>query len=199
MMMKYSIVFSLFLLIAIHSCNVPQQIEKLPVMGKIDAKFVFVNQDSAFVTEKTVRSKIYVTDFFFTTCPTICPKMKAQMIRIHDRFKERDDFLLLSHSIDQKDSVTVLNDYAKRLEVVAKDWQFVTGKRQDIFRMAKTYMVTAGADANAPGGYIHSGAFVLIDKKGQVRGFYDGTLADKTDELMRDIDKLLNEKKPSDE
>ena len=75
----------------------------------------------------------------------------------------------------------------------AKDWQFVTGDRKEIFRMAKTYMVTAGVDAKAEGGYMHSGSFVLIDKQKRVRGFYDGTLADETDELISDIEKLLKE------
>jgi len=175
----------------LYACTPPQT--ALPIKGKIEANFSFVNQDSAVVTAQTVANKVYVTDFFFTTCPTICPKMKAQMIRVHDKYKDRNDFVLLSHSIDSKDSVAVLKDYAGRLDVKAKDWQFVTGERKEIFRMAKTYMLTAGVDENAPGGYIHSGAFVLIDKKGQVRGFYDGTKADETDELMQDIDILLNE------
>lgn len=164
-------------------------------MGQISKSFEFVNQDSTTITEAVVANKVYVTDFFFTTCPTICPKMKAQMLRVHDKFKDRDDVVLLSHSIDPKDTVAVLKDYSSRLGVKSEDWQFVTGDRKHIFDMAKTYMVTAGVDANAPGGFIHSGALVLIDKKKQVRGFYDGTKPDETDDLIRDIDRILNESK----
>lgn len=191
MQMKQFIFGLLACLLSLSSCN---QIEKpLPIMGKIDKSFSFYNQDSSLVTEKNLEGKVYVTDFFFTTCPTICPKMKAQMIRINDHFKDRDDFVLFSHSIDSKDTVEVLRDYASRLEVSSKDWQFVTGERNQIFDMAKAYMVTAGLDDKSPGGYIHSGRFVLIDKKRQVRGFYDGTKAEETDELIKDLKRIFNE------
>ena len=165
----------------------------MPIRGKIDQSFSFVNQDSIQVTEKTTTGKIYVTDFFFTTCPTICPKMTAQMLRVNEEFKDRDDFMLLSHSIDYKDTVGALKEYAFKLDVKTEDWQFVTGNRDDIFRMAKAYLVTAGMDENAPGGYIHSGHFVLIDKQRRVRGFYDGTKADDTNALIDDIKRLINE------
>ena len=116
------------------------------------------------------------------------------MLTVYDEFKEREDLVLLSHSIDTRhDSVSVLKDYADRLGVEAEDWLFVTGEKSDIFEMAKTYMVTAYEDGNVPGGYMHSGHFILVDKKRQVRGYYDGTDAEDTKELIRDIKKLIDE------
>lgn len=175
----------------ISSCK---KAEPLKVYATIETDFRFINQDSAEVTPKTLEGKFYVTDFFFTTCPSICPKMKSQMLAVYDEFKDRDDLILLSHSIDTRhDSVTVLKDYADRLGVEAKDWLFVTGQKQDIFDMAKTYMITAYEDGNVPGGYMHSGHFILVDKKRQVRGYYDGTDPEDTKELIRDIKKLIDE------
>ena len=168
--------------------------EPLKVYATISSDFTFVNQDSTEITPKSLEGKMYVTDFFFTTCPSICPKMKSQMLTVYDEFKEREDLVLLSHSIDTRhDSVSVLKDYADRLGVEAEDWLFVTGEKSDIFEMAKTYMVTAYEDGNVPGGYMHSGHFILVDKKRQVRGYYDGTDAEDTKELIRDIKKLIDE------
>ncbi len=99
--------------------------------------FSFVNQDSQQVTSQTLASKIYVTDFFFTTCPTICPKMKSQLLRVYEKFKNNDQVVLLSHTIDPKhDSVAVLRDYAARLGVSSKKWQFVTGPKDSIYTIA---------------------------------------------------------------
>ncbi|MGB0525919.1 MAG: SCO family protein [Flammeovirgaceae bacterium] len=191
--MKYFYGLTLILIGLFSACDIPQK--TVPILGKIKQPFEFINQDGERINEQLVKNKIYVTDFFFTTCPTICPKMKAQMLRVHEKFKDRTDVILLSHSIDPKDSVEVLRDYAARLEVKSEDWQFVTGDRNQIFSMAKAYMITAGVDANAPGGYIHSGALVLLDKKRRVRGYYDGTKAEETDDLIRDINRILNERK----
>ncbi len=180
------------------ACNALQETRKeLKVLGKVEEQFQFVNQDSQFVTNETVANKYYVTDFFFTTCPTICPKMKSQMVLLHDAFKDRDDFVLLSHSIDTRhDSVAVLREFADRLGVSSEKWHFVTGERDDIFNMAKHYMVSAMEDSSAAGGYIHSGAFILIDNKGQIRGYYDGTKPEETQELIADLNQLFDEEQP---
>ena len=157
------------------------------------APFGFYDQDSAWITPKTFEDKIYVADFFFTSCPTICPKMKKQMLRVYDRFKTHDRVALLSHTIDPKhDSVAVLRRYADALGASSKTWHFVTGDREEIYRLGeKSYMVTAGEDASAPGGYIHSGAFLLVDDKKRIRGAYDGTSEAQVDELMDDMEILL--------
>ncbi len=187
------------------SCADVDTQQRLPIMGNHDygandtifhrvADFLLVNQDSTIVTNETLRNKIYVSDFFFTTCPTICPIMKAQMLRIYDVIKDDPEVALLSHTIDPAhDTVAVLKNYAQNLGVKAPKWHFVTGERDEIYELAKSYMVLADEDPNAPGGFVHSGAFLLIDKEGRVRGVYDGTIAQEVDLLIQDIDLLKDE------
>lgn len=156
--------------------------------------FSFVDQDGNTVDQATTAGKVYVTDFFFTSCPTICPKMKQQMLRIYDRFETNDDVLLLSHSIDPKrDSVGRLKTYADKLGISSTKWHLMTGDRDSIYSMAKHYMIAAQEDELAPGGFAHSGAFLLVDKNRQIRGVYDGTNPEEVDQLMLDLEFLLNE------
>lgn len=154
--------------------------------------FKLHDQDSNIVSIKTVEGKVYVADFFFTSCPTICPKMKRNMYDLYETFEENDDLLFLSHSIDPKrDSVLKLRTYAESLGVESDRWHFMTGEKDEIYDLAKAYMISAAEDPRAPGGYIHSGAFILIDQKGRIRGYYDGTLPEDTETLKNDIKKLL--------
>lgn len=163
------------------------------------AGFRFLNQDSTWISNETFDGKIYVADFFFTSCPTICPIMKTQMVRIYEEFEGNPEVALLSHSIDpEHDSVAVLRDFSERLGVESSQWHFVTGDKDDIYDLGETsYMVVAGEDETAPGGYIHSGAFLLVDKQRRIRGVYDGTIEEEVDQLIKDIKKLLNEDKKS--
>lgn len=165
------------------------------------ADFRFVNQDSTVITHETLYDKVYVTDFFFTTCPTICPVMKTQMLRIFEAFKDNDQVALLSHTIDPThDTVAVLHDYAERLGVIGSNWHFVTGDKDEIYEMGlNSYMVTAMEDENEPGGFIHSGAFILVDQDKHVRGMYDGTKPEQVDILIRDIKRLLEDNKKNTE
>ncbi len=158
-------------------------------------EFQFLNQDSSLITHEDVEGKVYVADFFFTTCPTICPIMKTQMLRVHEVFKDHNDFAILSHSIDPEyDNVKVLKDFSERLDIEGGEWHFLTGNKKDIFDMGqKGYMVSAMEDEQEPGGFIHSGAFILIDRYRHIRGVYDGTKAEQVDKLIRDIEILLNE------
>ena len=121
--------------------------------------------------------------------------MKTQMLRVYENFQDNPSVMILSHTIDPKhDSVAVLHEFADRLGVSSKTWHFVTGEQEEIYDIGQnSYMVTAREDPDEPGGYLHSGAFLLIDKERRVRGIYDGTKADKVDLLMEDIDKLLSE------
>jgi len=169
--------------------------EPLPVMNQEPLKeFSFMNQDSQMVTQANVFGKIHVTDFFFTSCPTICPRMKANMLTVYEEFAKDDRVVLLSHSIDTRhDSVPVLKDYAERLEVAAPRWNFVTGEKDDIMGMARNYMVTAMEDSLAPGGYAHSGAMILLDRERNIRGYYDGTSEFETKEMIADMKRLLQE------
>ena len=155
--------------------------------------FEFIDQDSQIVNNITVKGKVYVTDFFFTTCPTICPRMKDQMIRVYQEFKDHSDFKIISHTIDpEHDTVALLNNFAyKKLEIEKGIWHFVTGEKDTIYEMARKYMVTAGEDGTEPGGYVHSGKFILVDQNGHIRGFYDGTDPLSVTDMMRDIQLLL--------
>lgn len=159
------------------------------------APFRFVNQDSVIVTNETVNNKIYVADFFFTSCRTICPIMKTQMLRVYEKFKDDPDVLILSHTIDPDyDTVGLLRDFAERLQVSSQTWHFLTGNKDDIFTIAeKSYFATAMEDATEPDGFIHSGAFLLIDKQQRIRGKYDGTIEADVDRLMKDIERLKKE------
>jgi protein SCO1/2 len=159
------------------------------------ADFKFVDQDSAEITNATFQDKIYVADFFFTSCRTICPKMKTQMLRVYDSIENNPDVLLLSHTIDPEyDTVGLLHDYAERLGVKSSKWHFVTGNKDDIYKTAQTsYFATALEDKSEPDGFIHSGAFLLIDKQRRIRGKYDGTIEEDVNRLLGDIKKLEKE------
>jgi len=189
--------------------------EKLPILGnrhveettvngelKADtvyhkiADFQFVNQEGDTVTHRDVAGKIYVADFFFTSCPTICPVMKKEMLRVYEEFKDQPNFKILSHTIDPEyDTVALLKDYAARLGIENADtWNFLTGDQEKIFEIGQTsYLTTAMTDKNEPGGFLHSGAFLLIDTQGRIRGVYDGTKTTQVNQLIKDIPKLLNE------
>nr|WP_295928187.1 SCO family protein [uncultured Dyadobacter sp.] len=197
----------------IHALTACEQ-RKLPYLGEpetivktVDGKaveenvppvipeFTFTNQDNRTITEQDFKQKIYVADFFFTTCPTICPIMKKNMLKVYDVFKDHPDVRILSHSIDpEHDTPAVLKEYSDDLGVSNAMWQFVTGEKSKIYEIGqKHYLVTAGEDAKAPGGYIHGGQFVLVDKDKHIRGIYDGTTDTGTLDLIRDIRVLLKE------
>lgn len=160
------------------------------------ADFEFFNQDSVLITKETFKGKIYVADFFFTSCRTICPIMKTQMMRVNEAIKDMPDVLILSHSIDPEyDTVGLLHDYAERLGAKSNKWFFATGKPGDyVFNLAQTsYFATAMEDKTEPDGFIHSGAFLLIDKEGRIRGKYDGTIEEDVNRLIEDIKYLRKE------
>ncbi len=190
--------------------------KKLPILGerdwvtkKVDGKeitdtiynvippFSFTNQYGETVTEKIVQGKIYVTDFFFTSCPTICPVMKRQMVKVYKEFKDNPDVMILSHTIDpEHDTPQVLNKFAKDLGVEGKKWQFLTGPKEKIYEIGqKSYLSAAQEDKTAEGGFLHSGAFILIDKDKHIRGMYDGTTEEGTQKLIQGIKSLLEEYK----
>jgi protein SCO1/2 len=196
------LVFCSFLL----SCT-QKKSEPLPILGERNvegndtvyhtiADFRFLDQDSAVITGNTFKNKIYVADFFFTSCRTICPIMKTQMLRVYDSIENDPEVLLLSHTIDPEyDTVGRLHDFAERLGVKSDKWHFVTGPKDSIYNIAQTsYFATAMQDNAEPDGFIHSGAFLLIDKQKRIRGKYDGTKEDDVNRLLRDIEKLKQEK-----
>jgi len=155
--------------------------------------FKLMNQDSVYVTPNSFKNQIYVADFFFTSCPTICPTMKKEMLRVYEAYNDNEQVAIISHTIDPEyDTIPLLNDFAARLGVEAPKWHFVTGEKESIYELGqKGYMVTAMEDENEAGGYIHSGAFILVDKDRHIRGIYDGTQATDVDRLITDIALLL--------
>lgn len=187
------------------SC-IEQKEQQLPIFGERDItatdtiyhtidNFSFVNQDSAVVNKAMMDGKIYVADFFFTSCRTICPIMKTQMKRVYEEILDDPDVLILSHTIDPEyDTVGLLHDYADRLGVKSNKWHFLTGNKDSIYYLAQTsYFITAMEAEEEPDGFIHSGAFLLIDKRGRIRGKYDGTKDEEVDKLIRDIQILRKE------
>jgi protein SCO1/2 len=192
------------------SCGSPSEktseVAELPILGEryVDdnqdtvyhsiADFAFVNQVGDTIRKEDMAGKIYVADFFFTTCPTICPVMKKEMLRVYGQFKGEPNFRILSHSIDPThDTQAVLKDYAEKLGVPdAATWNFLTGDQEKIFEIGQTsYLTTTMADDMEPGGFLHSGAFLLVDQQGRIRGVYDGTKTEQVDRLLADIPKLL--------
>lgn len=160
-------------------------------------KFAFINQDSIEVSHRDYSEHIYVTDFFFTTCPSICPIMTSQMTRLQDMMKQERIFgevMILSHSIDpENDTPEVLREYADRVGADLDHWNFVTGNKSDIYDQAKSgYFMTALESDTAAGGFFHSDNFVLIDKEMHIRGYYDGTSTSSVNRLLEDIKKLRN-------
>ena len=156
--------------------------------------FAFVDQNNDTVRNADFEGKIYVADFFFTHCPTICPRVTAQMLRVYTEFKDSSAVRLIAHSIDPKrDSVGRLRDYADKLGVKAPKWRFVTGERDSIYSLADDYFSVVKEDAKSDGGFDHSGRLILVDKKRRVRSFCDGTDAEDVDRFMKDIKRLLRE------
>ncbi len=166
--------------------------EKDTVYHKIP-DFSLTNQDGNTITNESLYGQVYVADFFFTSCPDICPIMKTQMLRVYEKYKDDSDFQILSHTIDPEyDTVALLKDYAERLGVSSSTWHFLHGEKDEIYDLGQNgYMVTALEDPSAPGGYIHSGAFILVDRKGHIRGIYDGTNEDAVTKLIGDLPILL--------
>lgn len=155
--------------------------------------FQFFNQDSIAVTPETFAGKVYVTDFFFTTCEGICPKMTSQMERVYQRFQNEPSLMFLSHTVNPEyDTVSVLREFAMEHEADSKKWHFVTGPKEAIYRMAREgYFVS---DTKGNGGredFVHTENFALIDKERHIRGYYDGTDSIDVNRLMADIEQLL--------
>ncbi|MEJ2881433.1 SCO family protein [Pedobacter sp. GR22-6] len=194
----------IILLVFISACS--NNDTRLPILGKAEVvggetvypkikPFLFKDQDGKNVTLETFKDKIYVADFMFLSCPTICPKMTAELKKVYAEFEQNEKVLLLSHTIDpDHDSIPALKKYSETLKVKANKWHFVTGNKKAIYSHAiESYFSTTYEDDSAPGGYLHSGALLLIDTQKQIRGVYDGTDSNETKRLISDLKNLLVE------
>lgn len=195
-----------FLLLFSCSNSTKETREKLPFLGEASivgndtvypaiGNFSFLDQDSQIVTNLTFSGKIYVADFIFLSCPSICPKMNNEMIKVYEEFKNNDTVLFLSHTIDpERDSIKRLKLFSETIKVKSNKWHFVTGEKNIIYEMAeKSYFSNAYKDSTAEGGFVHSGGLLLVDKNRHIRGVYDGTDDVETARLIKDIRILLKE------
>jgi len=157
--------------------------------------FKFVNQYGDSVGSKKLDGKIYVADFFFTSCPSICPIMQRNMLTVYNAFKDTADVKIISFTIDPKhDTTAVLKKYADKLGVSGNSWWFLNGDRDKVYSLAaKNFLVAVNPDSTVAGGYVHQGYFVLVDKAKHVRGSYDGTDPKQVEQLIADIKVLKAE------
>lgn len=168
----------------------------LPVLS-IVKPFSFERQDGKQITEKDVAGKVYAAEFFFTTCDGICPRMNRNMKKVYEAFKQEQDFLILSHTVNpETDSVERLKTYADSLGVNGKSWWFLTGSKSNLYKAARESYILD--DPNTHSGnideqFLHTQFFALVDKSGRVRGIYDGLKKDETEKLTTDIRDLLQE------
>ncbi len=163
------------------------------------ADFSLTNQNGETVTQETYKDKIYIADFFFTTCPTICPIMTKNMVGIQTEISEDPEVLLLSHSVTpQIDSVAQLKKYALEKGVVDAKWNLVTGAKKDIYELArKSYLAVKTDGDGGPFDMIHTENFILVDKEKRIRGFYDGTKEEDIEKLLKDLEILKQSYSPS--
>jgi len=158
------------------------------------ADFSLLNQNGDTITQENYRDKIYVADFFFTTCPTICPIMTANLVEVQAALANDPEVLLLSHSVTPEiDSVAQLKKYAIEKGVNDAKWNLVTGDKKQIYELArKSYLAVQEDGDGGPFDMIHTENFILVDKQRRIRGFYDGTKEEEMDRLLSDIEILKN-------
>ncbi len=158
--------------------------------------FSLLNQDSVMIDQSAYKGKIYVADFFFTTCLGICPIMTEGMLRVHKTYKDNPDFMIISHTVDpDHDRPSVLKRYAYNRDIETSKWNFVTGTKQEIYDLARySYLVDATQGDNGPNDFVHTENFALVDRDGRIRGYYDGTDTAEVSKLIKDIALLFTEK-----
>ena len=214
----FLLLFSTVFIGIIYYSNVSDNPKKLPVINPIDvnkemvdpellrlgyghriAHFRLTDQDGNSFSDKPLENKIYVAEYFFTTCRTICPLMNTQMARVQNAFSKETDVHLLSFTVDPEyDTPSVLKKYAYDHGAISGKWHFLTGSKKDLYTLArKSFFVLKPAEAINQGDvgsdFIHTNNFVLVDKQRRIRGYYDGTSAAAVDQLIVDIRILLNE------
>lgn len=157
--------------------------------------FSFINQDGRMFTNKDVEGKVYVAEYFFTTCPGICPTMNTNMKKVYEKFKNEKNFLILSHTSDpERDSVTVLKKYADSLGVNTAQWIFLTGRKDSLYTAARiSYTIDDPANnlKNIEDDFLHTQFWALVNKKGEVKKVYDGLKESEINAMIKEIEKSL--------
>jgi protein SCO1/2 len=167
--------------------------------GHTIGNFSFKNQDNKTITQKEIEGKVFVAEYFFTTCQSICPIMNDQMQRVQKEFKGNSKVKILSFTVDPDvDTVEQMSRYAQKQKAISGQWHFLTGKKEDLYSLArKSFFVLKPAEAQNQGDagsdFIHTNNFVLVDRQKRIRGYYDGTSQKEVTELITDISRLLEE------
>jgi protein SCO1/2 len=172
--------------------------KKLPVLissEHVIADYELSNQKGETVTTKDWENKIVVANFFFSHCPSICPKMTRNLKSVQQAYAGSNEILIVSFSVDpERDSVSVLNKYANRFAINETSWQLLTGAKKEIYKLARnSFQVTATDGDGGENDFIHSNKIILVDRTKHIRGYYDGTDEKETAQLIKDIKKLENE------
>lgn len=200
--MRYSVIYIGLVLAILVAC---QPAGPLPIIGPSSIQngdtiyhtidpFEFVNQQNKPINNQKLKDNIYIADFFFTSCPSICPRVRIEMLKIYDTFETHPDIKLVSHTLDPRnDTPERLKRYADNLEVSSDKWYFLTGEKDDLMEISRSYFVSALDDPDAPGGIEHSGRILLIDKTGHIRAYSEGTDPSQTSGFIRKVKQLLKE------
>jgi protein SCO1/2 len=168
-------------------------------IGHRIGEFSLINQDGENITLADVKGKVFVAEYFFTTCMTICPKMTEQMTRVQAAFRNNENVKMLSFTVNPEyDDVAILKEYSEKYNALAGQWHFLTGTKEELYGLArKSFFVLKPAEAanlgDAGSDFIHTNNFVLVDRQLRIRGYYDGTSPDEVSELIADIQLLLKE------
>ena len=206
--MKLKLILKIFLIYSIvfyFGCSQKKSSVLLPIYGEKKiiagdtiyhqiASFNLTNQIDQVVNQNTTKNKIYIANFFFASCQSICPMMSNQLQEVQKAFLADDSVLILSHSVNPlHDTVAVLSNYGDTYGAKTNKWHLLTGNKKQIYDLAKTsYLVNAFEDDGSPEGFLHSELFLLIDKKARIRGMYDGTNTSEVKKLIEDV-KLLKQ------
>lgn len=177
---------------------------KLPIMGSVEMtgdttpwripNFSFIDQNGDSVTQRDFEGKVYVANFFFATCPDVCPRMNRNLHMVYDKFKKEPLLKFISHSVHpEHDSVPVLAEYASKLQVDSDKWHFVTGRKKDIYTIAEESYRALTVEGDKPSNFIHSDKLILVDKEKHIRGIYDSQDYKEILRLQDDIIIVLKE------
>ncbi len=214
----FLLIFSLACIFLIYFFNKPEKVKSLPIINPVDVSeemvdpellrigyghkigtFSFLDQNNKLFTDKEIKGKVAVVEYFFTTCGTICPIMNLQMRRVHKAFLKDKRVSILSFTVDpDNDTPGQLKKYALSHQANDNSWHFLTGKKEDLYSLArKSFFVLKPSEAVNQGDvgsdFIHTNNFVLVDKSRRIRGYYDGTSAKEVQQLIEDISFLLDE------
>ncbi|WP_126246114.1 SCO family protein [Chitinophaga rhizosphaerae] len=177
-----------------------QSRQQLPVLGEPGhhaGSFAFMNQDGRTLTEKDVAGKVTVVEYFFTTCPGICKQMNRNLDRVYKEFRNNPDFMILSHTVDpEMDSVPVLHAYAATIDALGGNWQFLTGNKDTLYRMAREEYLLSVEDSGKKGteeDFIHTQYVCLVDGERRLRGFYDATDSASVGKMIEDAKILISD------